>query len=506
MYSILIADDEKYVRQDIVNSVNWCDYGFYIIGEAGNGEEALQKIKEWHPDILITDIRMPFINGLDLIAEAVKLQPSLRTVIISGYEDFNYAQQAIRLHVVSYLTKPIDEDSVIRLLMELNQMLNEESVKCPPPQNYPSAFHKSPEISNNSPIQYFHLFCYIPFPHSGRTLEYTNNLAASWELHMNEFVRENFIDHPCQISADVISVRILLYTIQSSFIDKSIQEMISAFLMDEIQNCFCFLPTIALTPVSNNFENKTTLQTSCLQFLNTRLLYENNIIWYTPSQKQDEKFVLHITQTIEQFRTAVIERNQEDAQHYLCELMDSGNTSIYTPELLEYVIYEIANLLRRLSLVYPDNITPEIYKEVYFDYYLMGFSNILELKIDLLKRVKVIFSSIQKIKNSDIIAMIKKYVQKNYDQDISLSVIASEFFFNPSYLSYLFKQKTGGNLSSYIEEIRVKESLKLLDKGNYTICEISRMVGYNDPNYFTRIFKRHTGFTPNYYTGRRKKL
>lgn len=504
MYSILIADDEKYVRQDIINSVNWANYGFYIIGEASNGDEALQKIKEWHPDILITDIRMPFINGLDLIAEAVKLKPSLRTVIISGYEDFKYAQRAISLQVVSYLTKPIDEDSVSHLLMELYKILNKESAKSISPQVAPLAVHMPTESDNNNPMQYFLLFCYLPFP-SEKAPEYSNNLASSWELHMTEPARKAFGDTPFQISVDVISGHILLYTVQAAFIDKNIQETISFSLINEVRNCYQFLPTIALTPVADHIDRKATLRTSCLQFLNTRLLYENNLIWYQPSKKQDEKFVLHITETIENFRTAVIERNQEEAQHYLCELLAPGCTSIYTPELLEYVIYEIGNLLRRLTLIYPDNISQELYKDVYFDYYLMGFSTISELKIDLLKRVKAIFSSILKIKNSDIIAMIKKYITGHYDQDISLSVIAAEFFFNPSYLSYLFKQKTGGNLSNYIEEIRVKEALKLLDKGSYTICEISRMVGYNDPNYFTRIFKRHTGFTPNYYVGRRKK-
>jgi CheY-like chemotaxis protein len=122
MYSILIADDEKYVRQDIIRSVNWTDHGYFIVGEASNGAQALEKIKELQPDVLITDIRMPLTDGLSLIERALKLQPNLHSVIVSGYEDFHYAREAIRLNVLDYLTKPIDETSILSMLKKLTSV------------------------------------------------------------------------------------------------------------------------------------------------------------------------------------------------------------------------------------------------------------------------------------------------------------------------------------------------------------------------------------------------
>lgn len=123
MYSILIADDEKYVRQDIIRSVSWTDHGYFIVGEASNGAQALEKIKELQPDVLITDIRMPLTDGLSLIERALKLQPNLHSVIVSGYEDFHYAREAIRLNVLDYLTKPIDETSILSMLKKLTTAL-----------------------------------------------------------------------------------------------------------------------------------------------------------------------------------------------------------------------------------------------------------------------------------------------------------------------------------------------------------------------------------------------
>ena len=101
--------------------------------------------------------------------------------------------------------------------------------------------------------------------------------------------------------------------------------------------------------------------------------------------------------------------------------------------------------------------------------------------------------------NIDIVAMIKAYIQQNYEYDITLVGIATEFFFNPSYLSRMFKKKTGGNLSAYIEEVRIKEALKLFQSRRLSIAEAARMVGYNDPNYFSKIFKKRTGFSPSFY-------
>ena len=163
MHSILIADDEKHVRNDIIQSMHWSDYGFYIIGEAENGRQALQMIQDLQPDVLITDIKMPFANGLKLIESAHQIKPDIQCVIISGYEDFHYAQEAIRLNVSSYLTKPIDGNSILAMLQKLSL--------------------KSKDFSSNSP-QYPELLMdsFFHFQKMGET-EQTYAVAAFYFPH-----------------------------------------------------------------------------------------------------------------------------------------------------------------------------------------------------------------------------------------------------------------------------------------------------------------------------------
>ena len=203
---------------------------------------------------------------------------------------------------------------------------------------------------------------------------------------------------------------------------------------------------------------------------------------------------------IEAFRAAISNRHFAAAEDILSCLLSNEYLSDYTAEILEYIICEISNTLRRLSLRYQLGAERSIFQDMISSYYLVQFFTLEKLRTDILKRCKCIFSFLLKVNNIDIVAMIKAYIQQNYEYDITLVGIATEFFFNPSYLSRMFKKKTGGNLSAYIEEVRIKEALKLFQSRRLSIAEAARMVGYNDPNYFSKIFKKRTGFSPSFYS------
>ena len=202
---------------------------------------------------------------------------------------------------------------------------------------------------------------------------------------------------------------------------------------------------------------------------------------------------------MELFRAAIADRHFTDAEALLDHLLCAEHLTDYTAELLEYIVCEVSNTLRRLALRYHLDVERSLFQDMLAPYYLMRFFHLEELRCDILKRCKCIFSFLLKVDNTDIAAMIKTYVQQNYERDITLVGIASEFFFNPSYLSRMFKKKTGGNLSTYMEEIRIQEALKLFQSKKISISEAARMVGYNDPNYFSKIFKKRTGFSPSFY-------
>ena len=109
-YKILLVDDEEEVRTSIIRKIDWEKTGFTVIGDAENGRDALEKIELLEPDVVLTDIRMPYMDGLELAAELHRSRPSIRLVIFSGYDDFEYAKQAIRLDITEYILKPVQKE------------------------------------------------------------------------------------------------------------------------------------------------------------------------------------------------------------------------------------------------------------------------------------------------------------------------------------------------------------------------------------------------------------
>ena len=127
MYSIVFAEDEKTTRENICRVIDWERYDFSISATASDGEEALQAVRQFRPEVLITDIRMPFMDGLELCRQAKKIVPTIKIIILSGFMEFSYAQEAIRLGVQDYIVKPVTPDKLIRILVKLNEQLQEES-------------------------------------------------------------------------------------------------------------------------------------------------------------------------------------------------------------------------------------------------------------------------------------------------------------------------------------------------------------------------------------------
>ena len=121
LYRILLVDDEEEVRRGIIRKMEWEKLGFEVAGDAENGEEALEKVEQLQPDVVITDIRMPVMNGIELLKKVYNHCPLTKFIIISGYSDFEYAQSAIRLHVSEYLLKPVEKEALIAKIRELIQ-------------------------------------------------------------------------------------------------------------------------------------------------------------------------------------------------------------------------------------------------------------------------------------------------------------------------------------------------------------------------------------------------
>ena len=126
LYRIILVDDEEEVRKGIIKKINWETLGFEVVGDAENGQDALEKIEQLEPDVIMTDIRMPYMDGLELIAKIRQKYPSMKVLIFSGYDDFEYAQQAIKLNVTEYILKPVNVEELTEILTRVRENLDKE--------------------------------------------------------------------------------------------------------------------------------------------------------------------------------------------------------------------------------------------------------------------------------------------------------------------------------------------------------------------------------------------
>lgn len=141
-YKILLVDDEAEVRTSIIRKIDWSAVGFQVVGDAENGVDALEKIEQLEPDVVLTDIRMPYMDGLEMAERLREIHPSIKVVLFSGFDDFEYAQKAIKLNIIEYILKPVNAEEMMEILLRIKGALDEEIQRLRDLTNLQESFRK----------------------------------------------------------------------------------------------------------------------------------------------------------------------------------------------------------------------------------------------------------------------------------------------------------------------------------------------------------------------------
>lgn len=487
MCRVLIVEDIDLIRKDIQEMIDWNAHGFTLVGEARNGRQGLLLFQETRPDIVLTDIRMPVMGGLEMIQKILSLAPETQFILLTAYEEFDYAKQAISLGITSYLLKhELDEKSLLGELQKIKDTLI-----------YRRKVH---QLTSADKIRK-----YLSTPASAAASDVNlswNGLSGLFlvEIENNsEEVCLHFPDIEKQYPYEYYCLSTHLYLILFQIIPEK-REMITKELarlfLEQFALSFSSLFSISIgLPV----QTPSSLRDSYLkarQLLSLKVFFSGNCILdanipgaslpalKSLAENQLKKIISFIEKQQFSSASAVIRKLYEetvpkmkDLDFYANATIAITNTVIHMkdPELPNNLIYELTSLSKDAAGLRASFVSVSLCRIL---------DTIQETLIP--KYSKKIVDAIQ-------------YIKEHYAEDITLQTLSQELGISPLYVSQLFKKEVGINLMTYITKYRISVSKELLKSGKYKIYEVSEMVGYQTVQYFSNSFKKETGKKPSDY-------
>lgn len=523
MFSVIFVDDEQLIREGLAKNIPWKDLNLNLSGIASNGKEALLLAKKIHPDIVITDIRMPFLDGLELIEKIRDLNYRCKFIVISGYEEFDYALKAINLGVSAFIIKPIEIDIFCKNLSQIVSQLSKEANLSNEIQQMKVYIQQTNQYKAQQLLLKYYT-CHLP------KSQFLNQIPA--ELKKNKYyqlilVEINHFDLTTE-NMDEEAIFDLTNSFEKSLItlgaglteiliNKSIGIYYILFSENELQLLEHFVGlffkrlriinfnleyTTISAPIYESIENTIeayNLLSKCSDFI--FFWGKNKDIKYTeienPSDSQiiSEININYLVQLISSLDKEKILRELNS----LSMKIKQGDIIVSYMEirmLVNVLFSETLKILEDINCSLPQTVfsSSTTYNRIFSQTTLDGMIEELE------KFLAFVCDYSKKTTDSYIIDKAKYYINKHFsDSNLTLAQISKELKISPNYFSALFNKKTGCLFIDYLTSIRLSNAKKYILNGNLKTYEIAQKCGYANPTYFSTIFKRHFGISPSDY-------
>lgn len=533
MYKVMIVDDEIPAREILLCIINWEYTDFRIVYSASNGKDALDKYTDIKPDLIITDIQMPIIDGLDLIEEVQKINKSQKFLILSCYEDFTYAQRAMKMGVTDYLIKDlITPNDLYGILAKTKTDLDNITIK-------KSEIKKEHKLLNflkeNKDIALRKLIfndisqddCYNLI--ENLNLNLNGKLFVLFLIQIDNFFKyiedENFYTKTLNEIIKNISETIEELNIGECFYSEngeftaivrltptiSEADIINEcyYLAQEIRKRISLMHNISLTiSVSSTFKKPFKIKkyfdeafklSKMKVFLGNDTIILNNTFVKNLDLDTDT-----LVKRINAINIAIEQNNIENLKSELTHLYDKDIRGFMQFNYLNYINSSLLDLVvrtcNRYSIAYED-----IFSTSYLPIEILSTKETVEEMsgwfIEIFtKIININFNNSFKNKYSKKVADSIDYINKNlFNQSLSLTDIAENINVHKVYLCRIFKEETGENVTQYILKARIEKSKEIILSTNYKLYEISDKLGFNTPQQFSILFKKVTGITPNQF-------
>lgn len=516
-FKVLIVDDEIFVRKGLLEIIPWFDLNLIIVGEADNGQEAQAMIKQLEPDIVITDIRMPILDGLGLIQSVVNENSDSPPVfvVISGFHDFKYAQQALRYGVYDYILKPIDEQEMTEALRKLVCKLSENQGITRLNKQQANSLIVETLLQQN-----LHLDNVEQYAHQLELKQKSSFLVVLLEIHT--CIGEQRIK-PMQ-SVNVEQLQQIFdsnhdFECNVLFFEQT-QSMVGMLLSEEkaINKSAGFLHQIEAirTTLACHFEYEFSLYAGSV-VKSLHLLHQsymeaneaakhkyaerNNIILFEQT-KDKPLYLFDIDPAL--INTLILQLEEGKHSGYV-QTVDSifgmFQAQRFAPQAvirsLTRCMTEVIRVIINMEGVEDEIPSLKAFVEQDYDYFSLKM--LKQQFLGAMREAEQYIASLRRDQLKGGIQRIKKYIDAHYGENISLKSIAADFYMNAVYLGRLFRKSYGMYFNEYLLKIRVEEAKKLLRQTDLRMYEIAAKIGFQNVDYFVTQFEKLEHKSPTEY-------
>lgn len=538
LYRIILVDDEEEVRKSIIKKIDWKRAGFVVAGDAENGEDALEKIEALEPDVVLTDIRMPYMDGLTLTEKIRQKWPSVKILIFSGYDDFEYAQRAIKLHVAEYILKPVNVEEMTAILLRIKTSLDEEIEEKRNVSKLRENYLKSLPILRE---QFFNDMVHRYLPEDfilAKLKEYDVPImgAGKWliaaiDLERSEDQKAGVLSlHKEQelipISVmQIVGEKLDVYCRYALFRSSSDADMVVILALDNHHTETGFIDVLGdiCKETKKILEVAVTIgighSSSSLTKIRESYRSAVNALGYKAITGSGGTIFIG---DMEPLGGGKLEFDSMDEADLISSIKFGPKEKIEAAVAKIIAKLETARVHYRQQQVYMLGIFNAVIKTI--QQYDLHMGELFEREPEYLE----IFQKIQKkedfalwltetacnmnsainqerdITARQVIQEAKQYILDNYQNpDLSVEMICSHLHMSPAYFSTIFKKETGQTYIAYLTETRLCRAVELLNKTEDKTYIIASKVGYQEQNYFSYVFKKKFGVSPTKFRGTR---
>ena len=534
MLKIFLAEDEFIIREGIKNNIDWQAHGYEFCGEASDGELAFPLIQKTRPDILITDIKMPFVDGLALSRLVKKELPETEIIILSGYEEFDYAKEAIQIGVARYLLKPINGETLLQEIDSVAEIILGKQKEKEIREKYQR------EMEENSLRDQMNLFQHLVT--GDCSMEELLSVADKLDLKIMapwysivllkiQSMKHDYEEYSGSIVVVDERIAKLAEPEHVLIFDRALEGRAFLFKADsedellayqkeylgEVKEVLSGYANLRYfggigTPVNRLREIPASFEDASHAFAHRYLVAESCILdsslLMQEGAAENEDFRISAVNPEQIDRTKMQEflrtGDLDEVVYFVDEFfgkLDGGamKSRIFRQYITMDAYFSIVDFLKGLGLQKDEIEAPDQDSSI-----LQDEKSAMDYIVRIMDKALVLREKKASSRYEDVVSEVIHYIENNYAQEeLSLNLLASHVNFSPNHLSMIFSQQTGQTLIRYLTDYRMNRAKELLRCSSKKSSVISMEVGYKDPHYFSYLFKKTQGMTPTQYRGGR---